>query len=263
MFVPLLSFAKRRPAHPWCGTSRPQRGTEGGGRAASLRPRRLLTGRRGGGEAPGSSQCVPPPPSLPDKGSAMNSPPEPNKRLLSVGSILLLYKATRSPSNTLSTAATAAKQPLRSPTGAPGTVCVSCPPPPGVSPRPSGKVTCSLVIPAGKNSRGRGAGACARGGTGRAAEPPRVRRGAKPRPPLPFLLKKKFKKAEKNPFLTQQLSRGRMRHPGGGGTRRCEPTPIGVFWGGRCRVRTPLPKAKPRGGIACTAQPWPQLGQQH
>lgn len=127
LFVPLLSFAKRHPAHPWRGTSRPQRGTEGGGRAASPRPRRLLTGRCGGGKLPAApSPC--PPPSLPDKGSAMNSPPEPNKRLLSVGSILLLHQANTQPlQHPLHRRETAAPQP----DGRSGyRVCVVSPPPP-------------------------------------------------------------------------------------------------------------------------------------
>lgn len=121
--------------------------------------------------------------SLPDKGSAMNSPPEPNKRLLSVGSILLLYHATSSPSKTLSAGCrrrrdsreTAAPQP----DGHPGDGRWRLSPPEWQ--RPLGKVTRSLVILAGKNSQGRGAGACARGGAAKSPEPGEGGGKARPR----------------------------------------------------------------------------------
>lgn len=118
----------------------------------------------------------------------MNSPPEPNKRLLSVGSILLLYHAISSPSKTLfagcrrcrDSRAAAAPQP----DGHPGHGLWPLSPPEWQ--RPLGKVTRSLVIPAGKNSQGRGAGACARGGAGGAAKPPEQEGGAEPdRAPWP------------------------------------------------------------------------------
>lgn len=106
----------------------------------------------------------------------MNSPPEPNKRLLSVGSILLLYQTTSSPSKTLFAGChrrqDSREAAVSQPNGRPGSQRRRLSPPPAWQ-RPLGKVTGSLVIPAGKNSRGRGAGACARGGTGGAAEPPK------------------------------------------------------------------------------------------
>lgn len=123
-------------------------------------------------------------------------------------SILLLYQATSSPSKTLFTGCccrhnsreTAVSQPDGCPSAG------GCPLP--AWQRPSGKVTCSLVIPAGKNSRGRGAGACAWGGTGRATEPPKLKGQSR----TPLLGEKK--KAE-NPLLTQFLSWDRIHHPSG------------------------------------------------
>lgn len=235
-----LELCKMPPSLGLRGTTCPQRGQAGMGckdsRDAGISCACwLLTA--GAGRAPGSSQAVPSP-SLPNKGSAMNSPPEPNKQLLSVGSILLLYQTTSSPSKTLF-AGCRRRQDSREaavsqPDGRPGSQHR------WLSPlawqRPLGKVTGSLVIPAGKNSRGRGASACAQGGTGGAAEPPKP--GEQSQTSLVSQNKTK-KKAEKFPILAQLLGWGRIRHPvGRENDTHTHPTP-GLFWGGGYPGRTP------------------------
>lgn len=93
----------------------------------------VTSGARG---APGSSQAVPSL-SLPDKGSAMNSPLELNKRLLSAAQSSFSIKPQAAPPKRSSLAAaaatTAGKQPFRSPTGAP--VPAAVPSPRGSVPR--------------------------------------------------------------------------------------------------------------------------------
>ena len=166
------SFAKRRAARPRRGGCRrptaaprscPRRDMARAGTPASPGPQR---------GAPGSSRALPSP-SPPDKGSATDSPREPNGRLLSVGSVL--HRATSSPSNTLF-AGCRPDAAVSQPDGRPGPDAGGRPPP--AWQRPSGKVTRSLVIPVGKNSRGRGLATCAWGGTGAAGW------GAKPDPPF-------------------------------------------------------------------------------